>query len=490
MPFQQSWVIALLSSIGKGRSCNEWVQTMTEHYDAIVIGAGQAGPPLAARLGQQGLKTAIVERHLMGGTCVNTGCIPTKTLVASARVAYLSRRAAEFGLKIDEPVSVDMARVKARKDEIVAASNAGVTAWVEDMDNVTLIRGHARFEGPRTISVNGETLSAERIFINVGARARTPDFPGLTEINCLTNSGMMEIDTLPEHLLIVGGSYIGLEFAQMYRRFGAQVTVVEMQERLIAREDEDVSEAVREILEGEGVTVRLKAQCMAFERSPGGVRMDIECELDSTPIDGSHVLLAVGRTPNTDDLGLENAGIEVDERGFIRVDEALRTNIDGIWAIGEVNGRGAFTHTSYNDYEVVAANLFDNDPRRTSDRILCYGLFIDPPLGRIGMTEQEARASGRNVLVGKRMMTQVGRAREAGETRGFMKILVDADSKQILGAALLGLAGDEAVHALLDIMYAQQPYTVVSRAVHIHPTVSELIPTVLQSLRPLEQDCE
>jgi len=458
---------------------------MSGHYDAIVIGAGQAGPSLAARLGQEHLKTAIIERHLMGGTCVNTGCIPTKTLVASARVAYLSRRAGEYGVKIDKPVSVDMARVKARKDEIVAASTAGLTAWVEDMENVALIRGHARFEGPRSISVNGETLSAERIFINVGARARVPDLPGLADVGYLTNSGMMDIDSLPEHLLIVGGSYIGIEFAQMYRRFGAQVTVIEMQDRLIAREDEDVSEAVREILEGEGVTVRLNAQCLGFEQGPSGVRMNIDCELDATPIDGSHLLLAVGRTPNTDDLGLEKAGIEVNDHGFILVDEALRTNVEGVWALGEVNGRGAFTHTSYNDYEIVAANLFDNDPRRTSDRILCYGLFIDPPLGRVGMTGREARASGRDVLVGKRMMAKVGRARESGETRGFMKILVDADSKEILGAALLGLNGDEAVHALLDVMYAQQPYTVVSRAVHIHPTVSELIPTVLQSLRPL-----
>ncbi len=458
---------------------------MTEHFDSIVIGAGQAGPSLAGRLGQEGLKTAIIERHLMGGTCVNTGCIPTKTLVASARVACLARRAAEFGVNIDPSVSVDMARVKARKDEIVEASNSGVTAWVEGMENVTLIRGHARFEGDRSISVNGETLTADRLFINVGARARVPDFPGLDDVSYLTNSGMMELDRLPEHLLIVGGSYIGLEFAQMYRRFGSPVTVIEMQDRLIGREDEDVSAAVREILEEEGVTVRLKAQCLGFEQGPGGVRMNIDCELDSTPIDGSHLLLAVGRIPNTDDLGLENAGVEVDDRGFIRVDEALRTNVEGVWAIGEVNGRGAFTHTSYNDYEIVAANLFDDDPRRTTDRILCYGLFIDPPLGRVGMTEREARASGRNVLMGKRLMTQVGRAREFGETRGFMKVLVDGDSKEILGAALLGLSGDEAVHALLDMMYAQQPYTVISRAVHIHPTVSELIPTVLQSLRPL-----
>jgi len=458
---------------------------MSEHFDAIVIGAGQAGPPLAGRLGREGLKTAIIERHLMGGTCVNTGCVPTKTLVGSARIAYLAQRAAEFGVNVDSPVSVDMARVKARKDEIVEASNAGVTAWVEGMENVWLIRGHARFEGPHSISVNGETLTADRIFINVGARARVPDFPGIQSISYLTNSGMMELDVVPEHLLIVGGSYIGLEFAQIYRRFGARVTVIEMQDRLIAREDEDVSDAVREILEGEGVAIRLKAQCLSFEQGPGGVRMNVDCELDSTPIDGSHLLLAVGRTPNTHDLGLENAGIDVNDRGFISVDETLRTNVEGVWAIGEVNGRGAFTHTSYNDYEIVVANLFDNDPCRTTDRILCYGLFIDPPLGRVGMTEQLARESGRNVLVGKRLMTQVGRAREFGETRGFMKVLVDADSKEILGAALLGLNGDEAVHALLDVMYAQQPYTVISRAVHIHPTVSELIPTVLQSLRPL-----
>jgi pyruvate/2-oxoglutarate dehydrogenase complex dihydrolipoamide dehydrogenase (E3) component len=460
---------------------------MSEHFDAIVIGAGQAGPSLAGRLGQEGLKTAIIERHLMGGTCVNTGCVPTKTLVASARVAHFARRAAEFGVSIDSPVGIDMARVKARKDSIVDASNSGVTSWVEGMENVTLIRGHARFEGSHSISVNGETLNADRIFINVGARARVPDFPGLQAVSYLTNSGMMDLDRLPEHLIIVGGSYIGLEFAQIYRRFGARVTVIEMQDRLIAREDKDVSKAVREILEEEGITVRLKAQCLGFEQGPSGVRMNIDCELDATPIDGSHLLLAVGRTPNTHDLGLENAGIEMNDRGFIRVDEVLRTNVQGVWAIGEVNGRGAFTHTSYNDYEIVAANLFDNDPRQTTDRISCYGLFIDPPLGRVGMTETEARASGRNVLVGKRMMTQVGRAREFGETRGFMKILVDADSEEILGAALLGLSGDEAVHALLDVMYAKQPYTIISRAVHIHPTVSELIPTVLQSLRPLPQ---
>ena len=459
---------------------------MPQIYDAIVIGAGQAGPPLAERLGREGLKTAIIERHLMGGTCVNVGCIPTKTLVGSARVAHLARRGAEFGVTIDAPVTVDMAQVKARKDEIAGGSNAGVTAWVEGMENVTLIRGHARFTGPRSIEVGGETLTAERIFIDVGARARVPDFPGLDGVDYLTNSSMMEVDFLPEHLLIVGGSYIGLEFAQMYRRFGARVTVIEMNDRLIAREDEDVSHAVREILEGEGVTVRLKAECIGFSQGPLGVRMNIDCKEDSTPLDGSHVLLAVGRVPNTHDLGLEQAGVDTDARGFIVVDDELRTSAPGIWALGEVNGRGAFTHTTYNDFEIVAANLFDRDRRRISDRILCYGLFIDPPLGRVGMTERQARESGRRVLIGTRPMSRVGRAREFGETLGFIKVLVDAGTERILGASILGLTGDEVVHSLLDVMYAGKPYTVISRATHIHPTVTELIPTVLQGLRPLE----
>ncbi len=457
---------------------------MTTQYDAIVVGTGQAGPALAARLDQEGLRTAVIERKLVGGTCVNVGCIPTKTLVGSAKVAYAARQAADFGVVVNGSVEVDMKRVKARKDAIVGASNEGLTSWIESMPNVTFLRGHARFAGPNTVEVGEERLEAEKIFIDVGARARRPDFPGLDHVSYLTNSSMMEVDSLPEHLVIVGGSYIGLEFAQMYRRFGAQVTVVEMQGRLVSREDEDVSEAVQEILEGEGVEVRLNAECIGFEQGPLGVRMDIECQEDSAPIDGSHVLLAVGRTPNTDDLGLDRAGIETDERGFIRVDDQLRTNVPGVWALGEVNGRGAFTHTSYNDYEIVAANLFDDDPRRVTDRIACYGLFMDPPLGRVGMTEREVSASGRKPLVGKRMMTRVGRAREFGETRGFMKVIVDAESEEILGAAILGLHGDEAVHCLLDVMYAKRPYTVISRAVHIHPTVAELIPTVLQELRP------
>lgn len=460
---------------------------MPDHFDAIIIGAGQAGPPLADRLSQSGLRVAVVERNLVGGTCVNVGCIPTKTLVGSARVAHAAREAARFGVEVGE-VRVDMAKVKARKDEVVAASHQGVTRWLEGMSGVELVRGHARLSGPKTVEVGERSLTADKIFLNVGARARVPDLPGLDQIEYLTNSGMMQVDTLPEHLLVVGGSYIGLEFAQMYRRFGAEVTVVEVGDRLVRREDPDVSAAVRDILESEGVTVRTGAECIGFEPGPKGVRMRIDCKEDSTPIDGSHVLLAVGRVPNTHDLGLDAVGVETDARGFVPVDDQLRTNVAGIWAIGEVNGRGAFTHTAYNDFEIVAANLLDDDPRRVTDRIPCYGLFIDPPLGRVGMTEAEVRASGRPALVGTRPMARVGRAREFGETRGFMKILVDAETQHILGASILGLSGDEVVHGLLDLMYARQPYTVISRAVHIHPTVSELLPTVLQGLRPLDAE--
>ena len=459
---------------------------MSTQYDAIIIGTGQSGPALAGRLNQEGLKTAIIERKLVGGTCVNVGCIPTKTLVGSARVAYMAREAERFGVSIKGDISVDMSQVKARKDDISGASNKGVTDWLSGMENVDLIRGHARFVDAHSVEVNGKVLEAEKIFINVGARARVPDWKGLDDVPFFTNSSMMDVDFLPEHLIIIGGSYIGLEFAQMYRRFGSKVTVVEMQDRIIARDDEDVSAAVQEILEGEGVKFRLKADCLEARATGSGIAVRVSCQEGPEEETGSHLLLAVGRVPNTDDLGLDKAGVDSSQFGFIDVDEHLCTNVSGVWAIGDVNGRGAFTHTSYNDYEIVAANLFDDDPRKVSDRILCYGLFIDPPLGRIGMTEQEVRASGRRALVGKRMMTRVGRAREFGETRGFIKIIVDADTDQILGAAILGLNGDEAVHCLLDTMYADKPYTVVSRAVHIHPTVAELIPTVLQEMVPLE----
>ena len=454
-------------------------------YDAIVIGAGQAGPPLAERLGQAGHRVAVIERHRMGGTCVNVGCIPTKTLVGSARVAYYARRASEFGVELSGDVRVDMAKVKARKDEVAGASEQGVTAWLDGMEGVDVILGHARFVDPHTVEVNGSQYTAKWIFIDVGARARVPDWLEDTGVPYLTNSTMVDVDYLPEHLLVVGGSYIGLEFAQMYRRFGSEVTVIEMAPQVMMREDDDVAAAVREILEGEGVRFRLDAACLAVRRTDDGVAVRVSCEEGPEEEEGTDLLVAVGRVPNTDDLGLENAGIELDERGFIPVDDELRTQSEGIWALGEVNGRGAFTHTSYNDFEIVAANLLDDDKRRVSDRFTCYGLFVDPPLGRVGLTEREVRASGRPALIGTRPMSRVGRAREFGDTRGFMKVLVDAETEEILGAALLGLNGDEAAHSLLDVMYAKRPYTVISRSVPIHPTVSELIPTMLQGLQPL-----
>lgn len=459
---------------------------MAEKYDAIVVGTGQSGPSLAARLAQEGLKTAIIERKLFGGTCVNVGCTPTKALVASARAAYMARRGSDFGVVIDRPINVDMKQVKARKDAVVRSSTEGVENWLKNTPNLTVYEDHARFESTHRVRVNRELLEADKIFINTGARALIPDMPGLKEVNYLTNSSMMKVDFLPEHLIIVGGSYIGLEFAQMYRRFGSRVTVVEMQDRLIARDDEDVSATVKEILENEGVEIRLNAKCMTVEQCGNGVAINVECETGAPKVEGSHLLVAVGRTPNTHDLGLDKAGIETDPRGYIVVDDQLRTNISGIWAVGDVNGRGAFTHTSYNDFEIVVANLFDNDPRRATDRIMAYALYIDPPLGRAGMTEREVRESGRKALIGKRMMTRVSRARERGETQGFMKILIDAETKKILGAAILGIGGDEVIHSVLDVMYADAAYTIIQRAVHIHPTVTELIPTMLGDLKPLE----
>ena len=455
-------------------------------YDAIVIGTGQSGPSLAARLTGEGMKTAIIERKLFGGTCVNVGCIPTKTLVASARAAHMARRGGDFGVVIDGPIEVDMKRVKARKDAVVRQSNEGVTKWLKTMPNLTVYEGHGRFEGTNRVRVGDQLLQADSIFINVGARAHVPDMPGLDGVDYLTNTSMMEVDFLPQHLVIIGGSYVGLEFAQMYRRFGSRVSVVELGERLIARDDEDVSAAVKEILEGEGVEVRLNAQCLAVEKRDQRVVAKLGCDEGPDEVAGSHLLLAVGRRPNTDDLGLEAAGVETDRRGFIVVDEGLRSNVPGIWAMGDCNGRGAFTHTSYNDFEIIAANLFEDDPRRVSDRITAYALYIDPPLGRAGMTEGEVRSSARKALIGKMMMSRVGRARERGETQGFMKIVIDADSKKILGAAILGIGGDEVIHSVLDVMYADAPYSVIQRAVHIHPTVTELIPTMLGDLRPLE----
>ena len=457
---------------------------MSRHFDAIIIGAGQAGPPLAGRLTGAGMSVALIERHLFGGTCVNTGCMPTKTLVASAYAAHLVQRAADYGIMLDALPRVDMARMKARADAVSAKARAGVENWLRSMKGCTVIKGHARFEAPDTVSVGEERLTAPRIFIDVGGRAVVPPLPGVDKVPYLTNTSMLALDRLPEHLVIVGGSYIGLEFGQMYRRFGAEVTIVEMQQRLVPREDEDVSQAIGEILEGEGITMRLSAECIRLAPHPDGVAVAVECVSGDPETVGSHVLLAVGRRPNTDDLGLDKAGIETDSRGYIQVDDFLATGVPGIWALGECNGRGAFTHTAYNDFEIVAANLLDGEGRKVSERILGYALYIDPPLGRVGMTDSQARASGRPLLGGHRPMSRVGRAVEKGETQGFMKAVVDAETRMILGATILGISGDEAIHGILDIMNAGVPYTTLQRAVPIHPTVSELIPTLLGEMQP------
>ncbi|MFZ2652279.1 MAG: FAD-containing oxidoreductase [Burkholderiaceae bacterium] len=456
----------------------------TETFDAIVVGAGQAGPAIAARCSKEGQRVAVIERGAFGGTCVNVGCVPTKTLVASARAVQLARRGAEFGFDAG-PIRVDMARVKARKDGIVGASREAVEAWMRGLKHAEVIVGEARFVAPATLEVAGRRLSAARIFLNVGARSVRPELPGIDTVAALDNVSIMELEAVPEHLVIVGGSYIGLEFAHLMRRFGAAVTVVERSVRLLPHEDEDVSAGVRAILEAEGVRFELGAECLSLSREGGQVAVGAACGPDKRRILGSHVLLAVGRRPNTDGLGLAQAGVRTDERGYIVVDEQCRSSAEGVWAVGDCNGRGGFTHTSWNDHEIVVANLFDKDPRRISDRIACYALFIDPALGRVGMNEAQARAGGRRVLRAKLPMQRVGRAREAGETQGFMKVLVDADSRLLLGAAILGLNGDEVVHCLLDVMTAGQPYTVIARAVHIHPTVTELVPTLLQQLRPM-----
>ena len=451
-------------------------------YDAIIVGAGQAGPALAARLADAGRRVAVVERHLMGGTCVNTGCTPTKTLVASAHAAHMARRAGEFGVTVGGPIEVDMARVMVRKDAVVAASRQGLEAWMGSLDGVTVLRGHARFVAPLVLDVGGTQITAPEIFLNVGGRAVVPDYPGVGDIATLTNASILGLTDVPEHLIVVGGGYVGLEFAQMFARFGSAVTVVERGDRLLKREDADVSATITGILESEGVALRLKADCIAFARHAEGTAVHVSCSEGSPAVIGSHVLLAVGRRPNTDDLGLDAAGIAVDRKGYIVTDDQLRTSVPGVWALGDCNGRGAFTHTAYNDFEIVADNLLDGADRRTGDRVAAYALYTDPPLGRVGQTEADARRQGRRIRVGQRPMTRVSRAVEKGETQGLMKIIVDADDDTVLGGAILGSGGDEAIHSILDMIHAGVPWPTLRRAMHIHPTVAELIPTLLAEL--------
>jgi pyruvate/2-oxoglutarate dehydrogenase complex dihydrolipoamide dehydrogenase (E3) component len=457
-----------------------------QRYDAIIIGTGQAGPALAHRLAVVGKKVAVVERKYFGGTCVNTGCIPTKTLVASAYAAHMARRAADFGVKIPCEITVDMKAVKARKDRVSGVSRTGVEQSLKGLKGCTVYEGHARFSGPHSVRVGDQELEAPWIFINAGGRALVPPIPGLDKVGYLTNSSMMDVDYLPPHLIILGGSYIGLEFAQIYRRFGSEVSVIELAPHLIAREDVDVSTAVADILSGEGIKTYVNSSVARVVREGNDIAVDVVSEGVTSRVTGSHLLMAIGRRPNTDDLGLEAAGIAVDERGFIRVDDELRTGVPGVWALGDCNGRGAFTHTSYNDFEIVAGNILDGQQRRLSDRIPAYALYTDPPLGRVGMTEAEVRQAGYAAMVGTIEMKRVGRAYEKSETLGFMKILVDKTSKRILGASFLGMSGDEVVHSILDLMYAKAPYTVLQKAVHIHPTVSEYVPVMVGNLRDLQ----
>src|SRR3974390_669236 len=456
------------------------------NHDAIVIGTGQSGPALARRLVAAGQRVAVIERKYFGGTCVNTGCTPTKTLVASAYAAFLARRAGDYGVTIGGPVGVDMRAVKARKDAIVGASRRGVERSLKTLEGCTVYEGHARFVTDKKVAVNGFEVGADRIFINVGGRASIPPIPGLDQVPYFTNSSMMEVDFLPAHLIVLGGSYIGLEFAQVYRRFGSEVTVIELAPRLIPREDEDVSHAVAGFFKEEGIDVRVDSKVVGVERQGNSIAVKVESAGKISQVVGTHVLVAIGRRPNTDDLGLDKAGIATDSHGYIQVDDQLRTNSPGVWAMGDCNGRGAFTHTSWNDFEIVAANILDNDQRRVSDRITAYALYTDPPLGRVGMTEADVRKTGKPALISTMAMEDVSRAYEKGETKGFMKILADRDNMQILGASFLGLAGDEVIHCVLDLMYAKAPYTIMQRAMHIHPTVSEFIPTMMGELKPLQ----
>ena len=458
---------------------------MPSTFDALVIGTGQAGPALAARLSGAGMKVAVVERHKFGGTCVNDGCTPTKAMVASAYAARMARRAADYGVLIDGTPRVDMQRVKARKDAIVAASSQGVEKWMEGLEGGKVYRGHARFTGKTRVRINDEDVTADKIFVDVGGRPLVPKMPGLDSVPYLTNVTMMELDFVPAHLIVVGGSYIGLEFGQMLRRFGARVTIVEMGPRLIGREDEDVSSAIQDILRAEGIELRLNAECLSVRKEADGISLGLDCKAGAERERGSHLLLAVGRVPNTDELGLDAAGIDTDKRGYIEVDEALRTSNPHVWALGDCNGKGAFTHTAYNDYEIVADNLLSNAGRKYTDRVPVYALYTDPPLGRIGFSEKEIKEKGIKALVGKRPMSRVARAVEKGETQGFLKIHVEQGSKRILGASLLGTGADEAVHSLIDAVYAKMPSTEFQRHVRIHPNVSELLPTVLEDLRPL-----
>lgn len=454
-----------------------------ENFDNIVIGAGQAGPAMAARLAAAGQSVAIIERAEMGGTCVNTGCMPTKTLVASAHAVWLAKEGARFGVTTG-PVGVDVARIHARKETVVQTARANVTRWMESTPGVTVIRGSAAFCSPTEVAVGDQRLSAKRFFINVGGTAAVPPVPGLDTIPFLTNANVMDLPSVPKHLLILGGSYIGLEFAQIFRRFGAQVTILEAAPKFLGREDPEISAEISAILTGEGVRIETGISDLRFAPDKEQINARFTTAAGETvSLEGSHLLVATGRRPNTHDLGLQAAGVPLDARGFIPVDDKCCTVQPHIWVLGDANGRGAFTHTAYNDFEIVAGNLLDGENRSITDRKSVYALFIDPPLGRIGMSEAEARAAGHRLLIGRRAMSRVGRAVEAGETRGMMKVIFDLHTRKLLGATVLGLRGDEAVQFLLPALYLGLTDREIRAMTGIHPTVVELLPFAIADLK-------
>lgn len=452
-------------------------------FDAIIIGTGQAGPPLAKSLAKNGQKVAIIEKGHLGGTCVNVGCTPTKAYVASARRAFVAGNSSDLGVKIKGEVHIDLKRIKDRKDSLIQDSRDGLEKMLTEDKSITLIRGKAIFVDNHTLEVDGKKYTAQKIYINVGARPQIPDT--FKEAPYLTNESILELKVIPEHLVIVGGGYIGLEFGQMFRRFGSKVTILEKGEKLLQKEDGDISDLLEEIMKDSGVAVNLQSNCIGAIKNNDSIEVSYSCEDNTQKLKASHFLLATGRTPNTNDLGLENTDVTLTEDGFIEVDDTLRTSVDHIWALGDCNGEGAFTHTAYNDFQIVNSQLFLDQKRFLSDRFTCYAAYIDPPLARVGMNQKDIQKKGLMAKVSEISMSKIARAKEMGETTGKLKIFIEEDTDTILGAIFIGTGADEYIHTIIDQMYAGASYKTVRDAIHIHPTISELIPTMLENSREI-----
>jgi pyruvate/2-oxoglutarate dehydrogenase complex dihydrolipoamide dehydrogenase (E3) component len=452
-------------------------------FDAIIIGTGQAGKPLSYALADLGWKVALIERAELGGSCINTGCTPTKTMVASAQVAHYARDAARWGVRVSG-VEVDLPAVVARKNQVVQNARTSIQKRIDSRPNIRLVRGPARFIAPHQVQVGAEVFESQKIFINTGTRPAVPQIPGLDTVPFLSNATVMELQAAPEHLLVLGGGYIGLEFGQMFRRFGSRVTIIHNGERILPREDPDVVSALQTALEAEGIVLRMNVETKHVENRRGAIGLTLESGGRGETLQGSHLLVATGRKPNTEDLGLETAGVLTGSRGYIKVNGRLETNVPGIWALGDVKGGPAFTHISYNDYQIAYANIVDGKNLSIENRYLPYALFTDPQLGRVGITESDARASGRKFKMGTFPMSSVARAIERDETAGLMKIIVDAENDRILGAAILGSEGGETVQILGAMILAGAPYTVLKGAVYIHPTLAEGFFGLMESVKP------